>query len=666
MSRRNKIAAASRRGWRRMVLAAVGAAVLAGAGWGVRTLLQGAPAQPAPPAPAAAPPVIPEAPPSNSDYTHRIVAYVYDNQPVTRAELGEYLIARHGPEKLSVLVNRGVIEQACRARGIEVTAGEIEAALAESAQGLNMDRAAFQKNVLSRYRMNITEWKEEILRPRLLLTKLCRDQVSVTAEELQHAFEAHYGEKIECRIILYPKSKEGYQQALAEYGTIRGNPEAFEKKAKSQYRSDLAGCAGRIKPFGRYEMEDDELDKIAFRLQPGEISQVVESRQGPVVLWCLSRRPPDSSVHLSDVREQLIKDLIDNKVNVKMQEIVRKMKDDAHPQLLLTRPSQGSAPAMPAGSAEPQPNQVVAVYNGNIPITREELGEYLITCFGEDSVEFLVNRLIIDKECAALGIQVSEQEIDAALKADLVQLGKQVGVEHLTEAMFVKEFLGQHRKTLYEYREDAIRARLLLAKMCQGKVRITEQEVRQAFEAHYGEQLECRMILWPEDQIKFALADYPRLRDSEEAFAQKAKQQPSATLAAKEGRLPRFGHWMLGDEQLEQAAFRLQPGEVSSLIGTRQGQVILKCDRRIPPQTGVSLEKVRPQLEQEVHDRKVQMELGVVFGELKKKANPQIMLRGAERPTDIREETSRILADMPAGERARIGLPPLPPRAPAH
>jgi hypothetical protein len=670
MSRRNKKTAAPGWGWRWLALAAVCVAVLAGAGWGVRrAFLRAATAPSAPLAVPAAPTAIPEVPPSGSDYTRRVVAYVYENEPVTRAELGEYLIARHGPEKLSVLVNRGIVEQACRARGIEVTAGEVESALAESAQGMNMDRAAFQKNFLSRYRMNITEWKEEVLRPRLLLTKLCRDQVSVTAEELQRAFEANYGEKIECRIILYPNDEkgEGYKQALAEYGTIRASAEAFEKKAKSQYRSDLAGCGGRIKPFGRYEMEDDVLDRHAFALRPGEISEVIQSRQGPVVLWCLSRRPPDTSVHLNDVRDKLVKDLLEKKVHLKMQLEVDALKKQAQPTFLLKRPSPGSAPVMPAGSGEPQPNQVVAVYNGNIPITREELGEYLITCFGEESVDFLVNRRIIDKECAALGIQVSEQEIDAAFKEALAKLGAAVNRPDLDEKVFVKEYLGQHRKTLYEYREDALRPSLLLAKMCRDRVRVTDEDLRKTFEAHYGEQVECRMILWPPDQLKFAMQEYLRLQHSEEAFARKAKEQPCANLAMHGGRLPRFGRFTdLGNEQLVEAAFRLQPGEVSSLIGTPQGQVILKCDRRIPAQTGVTLEQVRPQLEQEVFERKVQLELGVVFNQLKEKANPRVMLRAADRPMDVRQETSRILSDLPAAERRHIGLPPLPPPTAAH
>ena len=45
---------------------------------------------PTPPAPQAAPP---------SDYSQRVVAYIYGNIPITREDLGEYQIARQGVDK---------------------------------------------------------------------------------------------------------------------------------------------------------------------------------------------------------------------------------------------------------------------------------------------------------------------------------------------------------------------------------------------------------------------------------------------------------------------------------------------------------------------------------------------------------------------------------------
>src|SRR5438309_1963301 len=91
-------------------------------------------ARPVPPdaTPPAAAPAAPSAgaeaaPPPSSDYASRVVAYLANDQVVTREELGEYLIARRGAEKMDLFVNRKIIDKACRDAGVEVTAAEVDA-----------------------------------------------------------------------------------------------------------------------------------------------------------------------------------------------------------------------------------------------------------------------------------------------------------------------------------------------------------------------------------------------------------------------------------------------------------------------------------------------------------------------------------------------------------
>src|SRR5262249_23602779 len=78
---------------------------------------------------------VPLAPPSGTDYSRRVVAYYNGTVPVTREDLGEYLIARMGAERLENLVNKKIIEYYCRDRGIEVTAAEVEAAYIDDLKG---------------------------------------------------------------------------------------------------------------------------------------------------------------------------------------------------------------------------------------------------------------------------------------------------------------------------------------------------------------------------------------------------------------------------------------------------------------------------------------------------------------------------------------------------
>src|SRR5207253_353979 len=77
-------------------------------------ILSQATAVPPPPAPGGAQTAPPALMPGVSDYSRRAVAYIYGNIMVSREDLGEYLIARFGAEKLDLFVNKLIIEHACK------------------------------------------------------------------------------------------------------------------------------------------------------------------------------------------------------------------------------------------------------------------------------------------------------------------------------------------------------------------------------------------------------------------------------------------------------------------------------------------------------------------------------------------------------------------------
>ena len=310
-----------------------------------------------PPGPGqAAPQPNPRNPPTaaanSSDYSHRVVAYIYDTMPITREELGEYLIARMGKERLGHLINKRIIEHACQQKGIDVTPAEVEADLAETLKGLAVNGVAvnrkdFVSKVLKPYNKTLYEWKEDVIKPRLLLTKLCRDRVQVTEDDLQKAFKAYHGEKAECRIILWPSREKG--RVLTLYNKIRDSEEEFDRLSRQQADPKLAATGGQIEPFGRHTTGNEEMEKAVFGikpdeikpgegpqqpregLKPGEISHVIETPQGLVVIKCLGRLPPDGK-KLEEVRDELTRDIVNRKIN--QQEIPKlfsELRADARP-----------------------------------------------------------------------------------------------------------------------------------------------------------------------------------------------------------------------------------------------------------------------------------------------------------------------------------------------
>lgn len=271
---------------------------------------------------------------SGAEYSQRVVAYIHDTIPITREELGEYLIARMGADRLGNLVNRKIIEHACKQKGIEVTAAEVEADLNETLKSLKVNRDQFVSTVLKPYQKTLYEWKEDVIKPRLLLTKLCRPRVVVTDDDLKSAYEAYYGEQIEARMIKWPRSEKSIAMNL--YPKLRDSDEEFMRAAKTQADPKLAAEAGKMLPFGRYTTGHQELETVAFRLKVGEVSQLIEAGDSVVMIKCLAHVPPKNEKKLEDVREELSRDIVNRKIQqIEIKKLFAELSEQARPRLFL-------------------------------------------------------------------------------------------------------------------------------------------------------------------------------------------------------------------------------------------------------------------------------------------------------------------------------------------
>jgi hypothetical protein len=293
-----------------------------------------APASPAPPAAVPQPP-----PPGTSDYATQPVAYIYGSIPITRADLGEYLISRYGADRLELVINHRIIEHACQEKGIQVTAAEVDAALADDLKGLNVNKLDFVRKVLKKYNKTLYEWKEDVIRPRLLLNKLCRERIAVTDEELRQCFEAHYGEKVRCRIIMWPKEEKNH--VMQQYAKLRDDPAEFDRAATYQASPSLASANGNLKePIGRRTLGDTEqsleVEKAVFALRPGEITPLLDTPEGLVIFKCVARIPPEKDVTLEKEQPKLEQEILEKKTQLAIGRIFNELRKEADPHRLLS------------------------------------------------------------------------------------------------------------------------------------------------------------------------------------------------------------------------------------------------------------------------------------------------------------------------------------------
>src|SRR5262249_23308366 len=163
-------------------------------------------------------------------------------------------------------INKRIIEHAARQKGVEVAAAEVQAALKADAAQLGVDVRTFAEQLLKRYQKSLYEWQEDVIRPRLMMEKMCRSRGTVTPEGLAKAYEAYYGEKVDCKIIMWP-SAEKHIVLHKVWPQIRSSEQEFDHYARIQVSPSLAAAGGHVKPLGRNTTGDDNLEKVVFNLK---------------------------------------------------------------------------------------------------------------------------------------------------------------------------------------------------------------------------------------------------------------------------------------------------------------------------------------------------------------------------------------------------------------
>ena len=318
-------------------------------------------------------------------------------------------------------------------------------------------------------------------------------------------------------------------------------------------------------------------------------------------------------------------------------------------------PAAAAAAAAAAPTLSDYGQRPVAFVHDNEVITREQLGEYLIARFGAERLPLLINKILIEEACRAKGIEVTPAEVEASFAEDLANMG------NITQADFVDKVLKQYKKTLYEWKEDVIRPKLLMGKLVHDRVQVTEEDIRAGFDAYHGEKIDCQLIYWPRAEERIAQEQYAAIRDSAKEFDDKAKMQANTVLAARGGHLDQpIGHRTTGSDEVERQAFQLQPGEVSPLISTPDGVVVLKCLKRIPPDTTVSLESERAKLYKEVFEKKLALEIRKAFAEIQQQAKVRKLLTDPAHPEEDLAQTTQQLLSGPGAAPAKAAPAPAP------
>ncbi len=192
-----------------------------------------------------------------------------NGESITRQQLADECVARRGEEILETLVARRLIEQALRGQKKQVTAQEIDQEIENVAmQMAGIGREAWLRTLEKERGISPVQYARDIIYPALALRKLAADRVQVSKEDLKSAFEAQYGDKLRCRIIMVDKLRT----AQEIWEQLRKNPAGFEKMAQERSMDSGSRSLGGLlaEPITRHAYPQNVSDAAFPQLVDGD------------------------------------------------------------------------------------------------------------------------------------------------------------------------------------------------------------------------------------------------------------------------------------------------------------------------------------------------------------------------------------------------------------
>ncbi len=268
-----------------------------------------------------------------------------------------------------------------------------------------------------------------------------------------------------------------------------------------------------------------------------------------------------------------------------------------------------AASAAPVSGSIVSPLPVVAVVNSR-QITREILGRECLRHYGKEVLDKWINKLLIAQECARREIVVSSAEVDAEVK----RMAKRFS---LPVDQWLKLLKQERGIPPQQYAEDIIWPTLALRRLAGERLKVTRQEMLDAYDKQYGPRIRARLISCKD--IEKAQRLHATAAAKPEEFGNLAKEHSEDASASSKGLIEPIR--MHGSyKEIEQAAFSMKDGEISAVIHAGGQYVILKREREIPAAKWIDFEQVAPRLEALISDGKLRRAAGEIFQHLKKEA----------------------------------------------
>ncbi len=249
--------------------------------------------------------------------------------------------------------------------------------------------------------------------------------------------------------------------------------------------------------------------------------------------------------------------------------------------------------------------EVVARVGGEV-ITKDELYDFMVQQTGQEALDNLVVKKIIELEAEDQNIEVTAEEIDKEVEELAEYYG---GKDAMTQT------LAMYNINLDQVRED-VTVNIKLEKLLSQRIKITDEEIQEHFQDHQEayaveEQIKVSHILVENEQeaqeIKTLLAEGGNFND----LARERSTDPGSK--EQGGDLGMITRGEMGEE-FDQVAFALQPGQISDPVKSEYGYHIIKVDEKTEARPG-TLEENYEKIKDNLFQQKMELEYPIWLGE---------------------------------------------------
>lgn len=286
-------------------------------------------------------PAMYESPSSSPEDHEPVIGMLINGQPVERAKFALWLLHSRGEHYARDFTEHFLVEREAAARGVRVSESELDVRLAEHQQwlidrGYKGSREAWKQHLDLQGRTE-DGWSREWRRRKridLLAEKLMMLERRVDDEALREHWKRAYGEQgrwIEARLLLVAipppqmsddMTREQLEQrileardvALARARKLRArldDGEDFATLARSESSDDATKLhGGRLPSRFRPDQWPDDVAAAVLALEPGELSEPLDTGRGFAVFEVLSSR----EVAFESVKDELRDEILNERI----------------------------------------------------------------------------------------------------------------------------------------------------------------------------------------------------------------------------------------------------------------------------------------------------------------------------------------------------------------